>query len=329
MQTESQSIDQTSKVPQPPRLEKPVRITEQVWPEGTLPVVSIWCITYNHANFIRDAIEGFLIQETTFPVEIFIHDDASTDGTADIVREYAAKYPQLFWTVLQKENQWSRGNGKILFNYLIQQRGVFIALCEGDDFWTSHDKLEAQVEYMRHNQSCSCCFHLASVIDERGNLTQDCSFKPQKTTYSLKECFTQLGKQYATNSIVFRRAALSDAPQWIMQNCNDALLELQLARHGSVDCVNRTMSCYRIHPHGIWSCLNHEQRLKEQLKRYKMLLKAEWIPTSIVWAKIRECRSSLWRMHYPHLSAIINKLFRMLTLLIKKCRTLRGMVVNS
>lgn len=320
---------ETSQSEKNARLEKPVRIAEQTWPEGTMPLVSIWCITYNHANFIRDAIEGFLMQETTFPVEIFVHDDASTDGTADIVREYAAKYPQLFWTVLQNENQWSRGNGKILFDYLTQQRGVFIALCEGDDFWTSHDKLEAQVEYMRHNQNCSCCFHLASVIDESGNLTQDCSFKPSKTSYSLKECFTQLGKQYATNSIMFRRAALSDAPQWIMQNCNDALLELQLARHGSVDCVNRTMSCYRIHSHGIWSRLNHEQRLREQLRRYKMLLAAEWIPTLLVRAKIRECRSSLWRMYYPRLSVINDKCFRILTHLSKQLKSLSGKVLNS
>jgi glycosyltransferase involved in cell wall biosynthesis len=260
------------------------------------------CITYNHANFIRDAIESFLMQETTFPVQIFVHDDASTDGTADIVREYAAKYPQLFWTVLQKENQWSRGNGKILFDYLTQQSGLFIALCEGDDFWTSPDKLEAQVEYMRHNQNCSCCFHLASVIDERGNLTEACSYKPQKTSYSLKECFTQLGKQYATNSMVFRRAALSDAPQWIMQNCNDALLEIQLARHGSVDCVNRTMSCYRIHSHGIWSRLSREQRLQEQVKRYRMLLGAEWLPSDLVQSKINECHIALWRLQHPCLA---------------------------
>ena len=106
VQTESQSVDQTSKVPQPDRLPHPVRITEQVWPEGTVPVVSIFCITYNHEKFIREAIEGFLMQETTFPVEIFIHDDASSDATAQIVKDYAAKFSQLFKMVLQTENQY-------------------------------------------------------------------------------------------------------------------------------------------------------------------------------------------------------------------------------
>ena len=109
-----------------PRLEKPVRISEQVWPDGTVPVVSIFCITYNHVNFIRDAIEGFLIQQTSFPVEIFIHDDASTDGTAEIVKKYAEKYPTLFWTVLQKENQWSKGNKRFLFKYLFNKLFFFL-----------------------------------------------------------------------------------------------------------------------------------------------------------------------------------------------------------
>jgi glycosyltransferase involved in cell wall biosynthesis len=142
-----------------PRLEKPVRITEQVWPEGTVPVVSICCITYQHVNFIRDAIEGFLMQETTFPVEILIHDDASTDGTAEIVVEYQEKYPQLFRTVLQKENQWSKRNRQPFVEFKAMARGEFIALCEGDDYWTCKEKLQMQVFYLEINEKYSACFH--------------------------------------------------------------------------------------------------------------------------------------------------------------------------
>ncbi len=81
-------------------IEKAIPVTEQKWDKNTIPLVSISCITYNHENFIRDAIEGFLMQRTTFPVEILIHDDASTDKTADIVREYEKKFPQLIQTLL-------------------------------------------------------------------------------------------------------------------------------------------------------------------------------------------------------------------------------------
>jgi glycosyltransferase involved in cell wall biosynthesis len=156
MQTESQSIDRISKVPQPPRLPHPVRITEQTWPEGTVPVVTIKCITYQHVNFIRDAIEGFLMQETTFPVEILIHDDASTDGTADIVREYQAKYPQLIRTVVQTENQWSKGR---LPRSVLgpMARGEFVSYCEGDDYWISPQKLQKQVEFFHANPDALMC----------------------------------------------------------------------------------------------------------------------------------------------------------------------------
>ncbi len=302
----------SSDVVKAPRLEKPVRITEQVWPEGTVPVVSVFCITYNHEKFIRDAIEGFLMQKTTFPVEIFIHDDASTDGTAQIVKEYAAKYPQLFWTVLQTENQWAKGNTKILFEYLSKQRGQFIAMCEGDDFWTLAEKLEIQVEYLRNNQACSCTFHLASTVDQTGKQTQACSYIPENNSFSLIECFTHLGKQYATASMVFRRAALSNAPEWLRQSCNDAFLELQLARHGNIDFINLNMSSYRIHPHGTWSRLNDAQRLEEQLKRYNTLLAAEWIPSSLVGAKIHECRAALWHLKNPRLGILLLRMRHLL-----------------
>ena len=94
-------------------IEKAIPVTEQKWDENSIPLVSISCITFNHENFIRDAIEGFLMQRTTFPVEILIHDDASTDKTAEIVREYEKKFPQLTKPIYQTENQHSKKDGTI------------------------------------------------------------------------------------------------------------------------------------------------------------------------------------------------------------------------
>ncbi len=150
-----------------------------------MPLVSVFCITYNHVNLIRDAIEGFLKQETTFPVEIFIHDDASTDGTAEIVKQYAEKYPKLFWTVLQPENQWSKGNPNAYFFALMQkQRSEFIALCEGDDYWICKNKLEKQVEILKSDLSLVACCHqvkchnLSQNPDTHVNLTARSSPMP-------------------------------------------------------------------------------------------------------------------------------------------------------
>src|SRR5690554_3621011 len=115
------------------------------------PLVSVRCITYNHAPYIEDAIKGFLIQETDFPIEVWIHDDASTDGTREIVESYQEKYPRIIKTILQDENQYSKGvkPAHILADKCV---GEFIALCEGDDFWIRKDKLQIQTELLLDNR---------------------------------------------------------------------------------------------------------------------------------------------------------------------------------
>jgi len=125
------------------------------------PVVSICCITYNHQPYIEDALEGFLIQETDFPFEILIHDDASTDRTADIIREYQAKYPRLIKPIYQTENQYSKGlKMNPTFNFP-RAKGKFIALCEGDDKWINRNKLQIQLDCMRKYRWIDISFHKA------------------------------------------------------------------------------------------------------------------------------------------------------------------------
>lgn len=117
-----------------------------------MPLVSICCITYNQENYIRDAIEGFLMQRTTFPIEIIIHDDASTDNTAKVVNEFAEKHPDLIVPIYQTINQYSQGI-KPWPNFVFPRaRGKYIALCEGDDYWTDPLKLQKQVDFLEANE---------------------------------------------------------------------------------------------------------------------------------------------------------------------------------
>src|SRR5690625_5413198 len=133
-------------------LEKPKPLKDQVWAEDVEPLVSISCITYDHEKFISDAIEGFLMQETTFPVEINIHDDASTDNTAKIVREYEKKYPNVLFNVIyQTENQYSKRDGSIRRIQHGRARGKYYATCEGDDYWIDPLKLQKQFEFLEFN----------------------------------------------------------------------------------------------------------------------------------------------------------------------------------
>jgi glycosyltransferase involved in cell wall biosynthesis len=117
------------------------------------PLVSIACITYNHEPYLRMCIDGFLLQKTSFPFEILIHDDASTDGSDQIIREYELKYPDLISPIYQIENQYSKGNKRILVKFVFPKcRGKYIALCEGDDYWTDPLKLQKQVDFLEANQ---------------------------------------------------------------------------------------------------------------------------------------------------------------------------------
>lgn len=122
-------------------------------------LVSVCCITYNHEKYIRNALEGFVNQKTSFSYEVIIHDDASTDSTAKIIREYEKKYPEIIKPIYQKENQYSRG-GRITPRFVYPQvKGKYMAFCEGDDFWTDPEKLQRQVEVLENHKNCAICFN--------------------------------------------------------------------------------------------------------------------------------------------------------------------------
>jgi len=132
------------------------------------PLVSICCITYNHENFIEDAIQGFLIQQTDFPFEILIHDDASRDNTAGIISEYAEAYPKLIKPMFQTVNKLSQGIRPNEVYNLPRVQGRYIAHCEGDDYWTDPLKLQKSIDFLKNNPSYIGCGHCVEVIDENG-----------------------------------------------------------------------------------------------------------------------------------------------------------------
>lgn len=136
------------------------------WKNKEKIIVSVVCTTFNHEPYIEDAITGFLMQETDFAFEIIIHDDASTDATASIVRQYQKQYPNIIKPIFQTENQYSKGGFRPTLYTSSLSNGVYIALCEGDDFWISSNKLQIQAEYMLNNKDLQLTFHRALVVDE-------------------------------------------------------------------------------------------------------------------------------------------------------------------
>lgn len=149
------------------------------------PLVSICCITYNHEKYIRETIESFLKQEVNFPIEIIIHDDASTDETATIIKEYTAKYPELFFPIFQNKNQYSQGIKPIIKYVFPCVRGRYIALCEGDDYWTDPHKLQKQVDYLERNLNVSFVATNYSIYDEKTNQTKKVATSKRIDFYTL------------------------------------------------------------------------------------------------------------------------------------------------
>lgn len=136
------------------------------------PLVSIRCLAYNQEKYIRQCLDGFIIQKTKFPFEIIVHDDASTDGTADIIREYARKYPYIN-AILETENQYSKHDGSLgrIVNSAI--RGKYVALCEGDDYWIDPLKLQKQVDFLENHPDYALIYTLSRIYDQNRNRMEE------------------------------------------------------------------------------------------------------------------------------------------------------------
>jgi glycosyltransferase involved in cell wall biosynthesis len=214
------------------------------------PLVSICCITYNHENYIRDAIEGFLMQKTDFPFEIIIHDDASTDATADIIREYEREYPDIIKPIYQTENQYSKGKRATLFTFRAA-RGKYIALCEGDDYWVDPLKLQKQITEMEKHPDCYISFHPAIkrwVDGSRGDSLLG-FYSDKITVVPVEEVILSWDIFMPTASIILNRSVVSRIASFFdlakEAPVGDYYIRVLGAENGGALYLNDIMSVYR------------------------------------------------------------------------------------
>lgn len=169
------------------------------------PLVSIVCEVYNHEPFLRQCLDGFVMQKTTFPFEILIHEDASTDGSAKIVRTYADKYPELFKPIYQIENQYSQGIHIWAVHQFPRAKGKYIALCEGDDYWIDPLKLQKQADFLETHPDYAMCFGNAMTHWEGGDKPDELFSHIEDRDYDADE-FSK-GWICPTASVMLRREA--------------------------------------------------------------------------------------------------------------------------
>ena len=213
--------------------------------------LSIVCHTYNQEKYISETLEGFLNQKTNFSFEIIIHDDASTDSTPEIINEYQEKYPELIKTILQKDNKYSK-NINIWTKYTFPKcQGKYIAICEGDDYWTDEKKLQKQVDFLENNAEYVVTW--TDYLNYNGTdfKENDFGFSQEIITIDYNNIFNP----YCTYSLttVFLKSALDMNLLDSLKDYKDNSIYMLLLRNGNGAFMNFCSSVYRIHEGGVYS----------------------------------------------------------------------------
>ncbi len=227
------------------------------WQGHVSPVVTICCTTYNHESYVRDAINSFLMQETDFPFEIIIHDDASTDGTAAIILDYAQRYPRLIRTIIQTENQYSKAgliNPRFVFP---EANGRYLALCEGDDYWTDREKLQKQVTFLESNPDYVLTYSDCRPFDENGPVDRD--YGGARRDLTAKEL--KKAAPIFTLTSCFRNVIKEVPPDLLSARYGDMVIWSLLGHHGKGKYLaGVSPSAYRVHDFGLHSKKGDKQK---------------------------------------------------------------------
>ena len=234
-------------------------------------LVSIRCTAYNHAPFIRQCLDGFVMQKTNFRFEAIVHDDASTDGTAAIIREYAEKYPDIIVPVIEDENQYSKGDGSVTRIVDSYMRGKYIAFCEGDDYWTDPYKLQKQIDFLEAHPDYGMC-HTDFYTTGRRHITP---VKEEKDDIYWPSILTK-GLRVGTVTAVVRADIYNNMPRLNMGKgwpIGDLPIWYEIARVSKIKYLPEITATYRIvaesasHSQNLEKVLRYEEK-KLELKRF-------------------------------------------------------------
>lgn len=249
-----------------------MKLKERIQGRDTVPAVTILCLTYNHEKFIRGAMEGFLEQETSFPVEILIHDDASTDRTLEILEEYQRNYPTIVKIHREKKNQWSQTQAGFLIKSLRGIKTEFVAICEGDDYWVDVRKLQIQYEKMLQNPGVSLCCTRYKVLKD-GEISDAFALEGWDDQSEKTVNFENWTNPYILKTLTsfFRlsalRARLAEIP-W-SRHFKDIFLFCLLLDEGDALVLGNCTSVYRVHPQCVWS-------MKSDLEKSRANIRTGW-----------------------------------------------------
>lgn len=220
--------------------------------------VSVMTLTYNHAQFIAQAMESALEQETTFDYEMIVGDDCSTDGTQKILVDLQAAHPDKMRVLFSDRNAGLHAN---ITRTLAECQGEYLAVLEGDDYWTSKAKLQTQVELLDRHPDWALCFHRAVILDQESGAEHDFGPRTRAESYGVEDILT--ADFIPTCSVVMRRELLKFKPAWLDElPVADWPSWIVYASHGKLGYLDETWGVYRRHAAGIWSGMAPPERMR-------------------------------------------------------------------
>jgi len=226
--------------------------------ETETPLVSVWMITYNHEKYIAQAIEGVLMQKTNFKIELIIGEDCSTDNTAQIIKEYAKKYPSI---IKPRFNQPNMGVMPNMIKTLNECTGKYIALCEGDDYWTDPYKLQKQVDFLEENEEYAGAAHQAQVIFEDSKKAARNFKEVNKSVLQIEDLLE--GRKFHTASFIFKTEIIKQHSLPSDVTAGDRALFFLIASFGKIYYSQKPMCCYRKNNGGISHWVSAEMMEKD------------------------------------------------------------------
>lgn len=239
-------------------------------PGSKVPFLAIWMVTYNHEKFIVQAVESVLMQQTDFDFKLFIGEDCSTDKTAEICKSLQRRYPDKIGLFLNEKNLGPNKNARQIYEACFQSGAKYIAMLEGDDYWTDPLKLQKQVEFLEKNLDFVLCFHQTNILKPNGEIINDFITKVPEG-YETIETLARLGNYIHTPTVVYRNV-LSIIPfEFEFSPIGDFFLYMMLAEHGKVKYIEEKMAVYR-YGVGIFSGKSAINLAVNNLKLFSCLL---------------------------------------------------------
>ncbi len=237
--------------------------------------ISVICIAYNQAPYIRKALDSMVCQKVNIPFEIVVHDDCSTDGTTEIIKEYEKKYQNLIRVFYEEKNQYSIGNDIFVNCSLPKCRGKFVAICEGDDYWTDCNKLQKQYEVLEQYPEIDMCACRASEVSGDDEIEiQEIRPKKENIILTPEEVILGGGRYLATATLFFRKSLFDSCMEFEKIMCFDYTYQIKGSLKGGIYYIDENMAAYRNNTAGSWSerVEKDEGKHSEHIEKEKALL---------------------------------------------------------